>query len=478
MGGLYWFNNRPEESEGSNKQKTQSVADLTPYIPEAESLYNKYGDSAFKGMVYDLGNDGMPELIVSYTLDYYTAYSVFDIEDGKAVCKISDREIDANVECILGVAQYQNKTYLIDGIVFGPNGDADENSGYNQTARYRLYDGETLNETEKLEYDIFVKAENGQTTLTKNNCMLNGSSCTAQEIEETENNISYIEMLIHWGPEASYETNAMSYDELIEYLSKTAPADNSDDTSAPPDSDSDTKKVLSPESAVEIYLANKAVWMENLDYFAMGGYRYGFLDLDFDGVLELVLNINDGSGMYSYNSYYKIDLSNNSVKEVLLSDGTGDGYDYDMDEDYPKLLKSKADDSYVYMCSDYERIMYGEFVNRYGTLYMQNNRLETEQLFSEYHCEAGAGYEPAESAVNTYSVFTNGEFVDVSKSEYENNYSSFMNDYTDMNLSHKFIYGKDLETADSNSQKEMLLDSYVSFSYDGFSFDNIETYDI
>ena len=52
---------------------------------------------------------------------------------------------------------------------------------------------------------------------------------------------------------------------------------------------------LTAEDVVDTYFRNQNVWLPEV-YMPMGGFRYIFLDLDFDGVLELVVNVNDGSG--------------------------------------------------------------------------------------------------------------------------------------------------------------------------------------
>lgn len=237
-----------------------------------------------------------------------------------------------------------------------------------------------------------------------------------------------------------------------------------------------SQKILSPESAVNIYLKNKSVWMAYPEYFPMNGYSYGFLDLDFDGNLELICNINDGSGRYSYNTYYQINKSDYTVSKIQFNNSEsedGGGYDYSFfNGEYPKILKSKNNESNIYLCADHLRVTTGEYQEYYGTLSLNSNELTSEILFSEYHCEPGI--EGNTNAVDKYYYVDNGNYIGISEKSFSEMFDAFYSKYTDLNLKWKTVSGKDLELASMSKQKELLLDTYTAFSYDGFSFDNIK----
>lgn len=237
-------------------------------------------------------------------------------------------------------------------------------------------------------------------------------------------------------------------------------------------------KVLDPESAVNIYLNNKSVWMKYPEFAPMNGYCYGFLDLDFDGTLELISNINDGTGRYSCNSYYKINTSDYTVSEIKLNvdeSADGGGYDYSLFKDYPKLLKSLKDDSYIYYCADCLKSAGNEYQEFYGTLQMSNNTLNSQIIFSKYYFYANVT-EP-DSLTDKYYYVNNGEYIDISKENFDKKVSEFYSEYEDLNLKWKYVNGKDLELSSISKQKELLLSSYKAFSYTGFSFDKENIYE-
>jgi len=236
-------------------------------------------------------------------------------------------------------------------------------------------------------------------------------------------------------------------------------------------------KILSPESAVSIFLENKDVWMLYPDYEPLQGYYYGFLDLDFDGVLELLSISNDGSGRYSSNQYYKINVSDYSVKEIASNElDLGDGFSYDFTylKEFPKILLDKKNGVYRYFCADYLRISTNEYACDEGTLVFENGVLNAEVLFSEYTYPADNN--DGSSSTVIYAYYENGNRIEVNSELYKNKHSSFLIEYENANLSWEYIDGKELENAAETGQMGLLLDAYLSFSYVGFSFDNYETF--
>lgn len=241
---------------------------------------------------------------------------------------------------------------------------------------------------------------------------------------------------------------------------------------------SETNAVLSPESAVGIYMANKNVWMENPEYMPMQGYGYCLLDLNFDGVLELINSVNDGSGRYSYNKYYRINLGTYAVEEIsMLSDQKDGDYDYYfLGADDTKLLKNKVNNSMFYYCSDFTRVMTGEYGTLYGKVFFKNGNVQTVPLFHEYICEAGI--EGNDEKIIQYSYYENDKNIDITETQYNEKVKDFFDENTDLNLSWECISGSEFDKANDSTRKQLLLDAYRSFSYDGFSFNDVATYDI
>lgn len=222
-------------------------------------------------------------------------------------------------------------------------------------------------------------------------------------------------------------------------------------------------------------MANKNIWMFNDEYIPMQRYGYCLLDLDFDGILELIKSANDGSGRYSNNNYYKINLENNSVEEVpSLAEGYGGGYDYYyLGTENIKLLSNKSNDSKFYYCTDYERIMTGDYVTRYGKMYLKDGKIQSDDLFANHQCEARL--QGNSEKINEYFYYGIGDGAcpDVSEAEYNQFIADFFAENTDLHLVWNCIDGVEFDNADDGTKKQILLDAYRSFSYDGFSFDDL-----
>lgn len=225
--------------------------------------------------------------------------------------------------------------------------------------------------------------------------------------------------------------------------------------------------VGSPEWAVEIYMDNKDVWMHKPEFMAMAGRAYGLLDLDFDGVLELIDSENDGSGRYSNNRFYKINVEKQTVEEFFSeTDQDEGGVDYHTMSDSIKLLKTPSG-SMFYLCGDFLRVGSEEGALSYWECYMKDGKFYENFLFSEYWYPA---YENGTTdEIREYDF--KGE--ENTQSEYEKNTEDFYRENKDCNLVWKMVRIDEFLDSDAATQKKLLLEAYRSFSYDGFSFENV-----
>lgn len=258
------------------------------------------------------------------------------------------------------------------------------------------------------------------------------------------------------------------FTDVIVVVLNEKPSDNKEDQNT-----DTTDAILSPESAVDIYMANKSVWMENPEYMPMQGYGYCLLDLDFDGVLELINSTNDGSGRYSYNKFYRINLDKLTVEEFQpQSEQQDSGIDYYYLAHQSKLLKNKSTGNLFYLFKNYLHASTEEGIESYAEVYMKDNVLYENFLFSEY-------WHP-DYDNNTTNEIREYSFKDddVSKSEYEQKTNAFYSENKDMNLVWKCISGSEFDEGTDSTQKQLLLDAYRSYSYDGFSYNSVETYDV
>ncbi len=223
--------------------------------------------------------------------------------------------------------------------------------------------------------------------------------------------------------------------------------------------------VMPAEEAVDIYLANTDIWMES--DMPMNGHGYCLLDLDFDGVLELVASANDGSGRFSINTFYRINQNTKTVEEIQQDESAEfAAYDIYYLDNCVSLHKTEMDGSLFYVCCDVERYSDSEYFYIYGKLYLQSNVVRASELYSEYYSDDN-GEETAE-----YSYYQSEDWVIVSKTEYDKWHTAFANDNTDLNLQWKRVDGREFDKGSSAARRQLLLDAYLSFSYDGFSFYN------
>ena len=92
---------------------------------------------------------------------------------------------------------------------------------------------------------------------------------------------------------------------------------------------------------------------------SMEGYCYVFLDLDFDGVLELIASEVQGSGRYSKNSFYRISDDKTSIELIPFDESVNQKNQCDLIfEDSPVLYKNKSTGNYEYIFCDYIRAVY------------------------------------------------------------------------------------------------------------------------
>lgn len=236
----------------------------------------------------------------------------------------------------------------------------------------------------------------------------------------------------------------------------------------------ESEAVLSPESAVQIYLDAVDNWILE-DKMYMSGYRYLFLDLNFDGVLELITSSCDGSGKYSSNHYYTINLSDYSVepiKDILQSEDYYGQVDF-MISGYPKLYYDNENSEKMYVLADMTGVsdMYG-FAEYKITC--ENNTVNSELLFTKYEAY---DYVDEPSEPSTYHIHIYGRSEQVEAKLYHDEYNKYYRGLTDLNLVYGFVVGNTFGTATASERKQLLLDAYEAYSYDGFNFDSVETLD-
>ena len=230
------------------------------------------------------------------------------------------------------------------------------------------------------------------------------------------------------------------------------------------------KAAVSAEAIVAIFMAHKDVWMPDLSEYSLNGVEYGFLDLDFDGIPELIVDNYAGSGRYSYNTYFKADPDSGTVKEISCSaDYQEMGYDlfFLSEENAPRLLRNKETGALCYYCVDLLRISTGDYALYYGTMKYTGEKIVCNVLFMHHWEEAGRYDNPEE--VNEYAIFHSGQETTADEETYTREQDAFFSQYEDMGLQFGTVSMHDFNDADSDAQTAMLLDACRAFRYDGFS---------
>jgi len=222
------------------------------------------------------------------------------------------------------------------------------------------------------------------------------------------------------------------------------------------------EKSLTAEQIIDIYIENRNVWMFAEDGInILGGYGYLLLDMDFDGVCELIASQGTGSGVFSTNRFYRIN-EYNEVEEIRQSDDDVFGYDLYVLSQHIRLMKNTSDDSLFYYARDYTRVGYGENGTCYGKLYMKNGEIVEEGVFSEYHNQWD---DNAENHIHSYEIYENGQWTELDSEAYEVKTTEFEKLNTDLNLKFKAIDASEYDKLDKEEQKRIFTESYKSFSY-------------
>lgn len=253
---------------------------------------------------------------------------------------------------------------------------------------------------------------------------------------------------------------------------RQTPSDRTNPTTETSVSDENGEKVaLSPAEAVSIYMSNIDMWQLDPDKFYMAGYYYLFLDLDFDGVLELITTEVQGSGRFSTNCYYKINLSDNSVEQIPLDESvSADGHCDFFFDDSPVLYKNKTTNEYQYVMCDYVRAGGGMDYYREDEYTYKDGKIYANPLFSFEVIQA----EVSESGEKEeyYTIFSLGEGSEVDKETYDKTIKEYTDKFTDMELELETVNGGDFSEATEIEKSDMLLDAYKDFSYNGFEFED------
>ena len=159
-----------------------------------------------------------------------------------------------------------------------------------------------------------------------------------------------------------------------------------------------------------------------------------------------------------------LETSQISESEANQDDGGIDYYDSARDS---KLLKNQTSGKKFYVFKNYGHVSSKEGILSYSESYMEKTKFHENFLFSEYwHPDYDNNMD---DTVREYTF----RGKKVSKTEYEQRTAGFYSENKDLNLVWTCIPGADFDKSDDSTQRQLLLNAYRGFSYDGFSFNNI-----
>ena len=256
-----------------------------------------------------------------------------------------------------------------------------------------------------------------------------------------------------------------SYQELNVNQSETTTTEEATEPETPP-SHTNTKE---PKDIVKIYMDNIDVWKANAE--STEWYGYLFLDLDFDGVLELVSSVCRGTGFFSENKYYKANLDTNTVSEIPFPNKNS-SMECDLTGiDYPQLYKNNATGKLKYLMYDNMRNGAANTTTTISELWMdENGNVATKNLWTFNYAAESYNVQ----GVYTYMTYDeDGKAITITESEYDELLEQYEIANTNLKMEFKTVSGygtiesdySDFHALDYNSQTELLLESYNAFKY-------------
>lgn len=231
---------------------------------------------------------------------------------------------------------------------------------------------------------------------------------------------------------------------------------------------------LTAEEAVDIFMSKSSKWKIDPDDYMYGDATYYFIDLDNDGVLELVASCIGGTGWFSCTDFYKI--SGNNVYKISSDYCEYDGLDVCFNDSIALYKNNKSSKMY-YWGYNYLRNGWYENYTQEDMFYYSGSKISQIPLFMEHQiCNENNNYE-----YDTEYWILDGTDRKTSKSAYDKYKSDFFKNYTNLNLIVKKIGGSEFESVYYIQKRNLLLESYNAFFHDGlcsleFNKDEYEMY--
>ena len=201
--------------------------------------------------------------------------------------------------------------------------------------------------------------------------------------------------------------------------------------------------------SIDIYVKNRNVWKSSSPF----GGCYGLLDFEGDGIPELFSSVMSGSGRFSENHYYKIDINTRSVYEMK---NLPDGLDMIDLLSGTRIYQDNQTGQPLYYYKDITRsgIYFNSTEN--GLFYMQNGTVYSNLLWYEKRELTDPG-----SGVYDISYYTgSGDQLWFSESEWEQYKENYLAQYTLIADDVPTYTSSDMNKASDANLKKILSDMY------------------
>lgn len=245
--------------------------------------------------------------------------------------------------------------------------------------------------------------------------------------------------------------------------------DETQNTTNAPATTAPTHAQNSAEAMVQIYMDNRDVWEIIQDKDALSWYGYLFLDLDFDGTLELIASTNGGTNTHSDNKFYKLDTENRTVVELTFPDKNQDEQWDFTGGDYPKVYRNNETEELKYMVYDHIRGGDASFGMRIGELKLdEKSNVISKNMWGFKYTMAEASDSGMEE--NVFQVYdTEGTLTNTDEDTYNNTLSVYEQNNTLLDLKFKVVEGfasdYTFTELSESEQQDLLLAGYKAFSY-------------
>ena len=293
---------------------SQSASDsndkLSVYIPVVENALHSdleyiHNETA-PGMLYDIDQDGILELLLLYGDDVERSdgnlfscivCDIYSVKDGKLQPRLEQLPIEEMMVApyaSVSIAEFEGKRYVL---IYHKNYESPNYWEY-----YTLYDCKTLDTVlTYYGYYDYLNNEESEWTIAEEpvlSCEKNGETCSLEEYLEFVDSLIIIDEMIYCDEIREYGDNGMSLENMLSYLQ----AKSKDDSG-------DSKLTEISDNNWEDFLESK----DYLDYIDPQilkqpdpKLKYALYDLDDDGNSELIISADGGAPFY-FTWLFKLD---------------------------------------------------------------------------------------------------------------------------------------------------------------------------